>query len=145
MNINLTPIFQALIALLAALITYKVIPWIKSKTTQSQRADLVAAAKIAVYAAEQIYGRDKEANDKKLEYAIDRLRDAGFDLDGLALREAIEAAVYDIKGKALPRFIDFWGDMNESEKPEQVDADNGGDAGEDEAPADEPDEDVDGD
>ena len=32
MNINLTPIIQAIIALLAALITYKLIPWIKANS-----------------------------------------------------------------------------------------------------------------
>ena len=37
MNINLTPILQALIALLASLITYKLIPWIKARTTAEQQ------------------------------------------------------------------------------------------------------------
>ena len=32
MNIDLTPIFQAIIALLAALVTYKLVPWIKART-----------------------------------------------------------------------------------------------------------------
>ena len=33
MNINLTPILEALIGLLAALITYRLIPWIRARTT----------------------------------------------------------------------------------------------------------------
>ena len=53
--IDLTPIFQAVIALLAALITYKLIPWIKSRTTKQQQENLYAAARIAVYAAEQLF------------------------------------------------------------------------------------------
>ena len=97
MNIDLTPIFQAIIALLAALVTYKLIPWIKSKTTEQQRANLEAAARIAVYAAQQIYGVGKEANLEKLDYAIKRLREAGFDLDTNALREVIENAVFEMK------------------------------------------------
>ena len=59
MKIDLTAIIQAIIALCAALITYKLIPWIKSKTTEQQQANLAAAAKIAVYAAEQIFGGNK--------------------------------------------------------------------------------------
>lgn len=97
MNIDLTPIFQAIIALLAALVTYKLIPWIKSKTTEQQRANLEAAAKVAVYAAQQIYGVGKEANAEKLNYALTRLNEAGFNLDTHTLREAIEHAVYDMK------------------------------------------------
>ena len=97
MNIDLTPVFQALIALMAALVTYKLIPWIQSKTTQQQQANLSAAAKIAVYAAEQIYGTNKKANDAKLDYALNRLRDAGFDADTPTLRAEIEKAVYTLK------------------------------------------------
>lgn len=97
MNIDLTPIFQAIIALLAALVTYKLIPWIKSKTTEQQRANLEAAAKIAVYAAQQIFGANKDANQQKLEYAMKRVREAGFDVDVDELRATVENAVYDMK------------------------------------------------
>lgn len=79
MNINLTPIFEAIIALLAALVTYKLIPWIKSKTTTSQQAALEAAARVAVYAAEQIYGAGK--GDEKFRYAQEYLARKGFDID----------------------------------------------------------------
>ena len=41
--IDLTPIFQAVLALLAALITYKLIPWIKARTTNEQQARIDAA------------------------------------------------------------------------------------------------------
>ena len=47
MNIDLTPIFQAIIALLAALVTYKLVPWIKARTTESQQALLSAIPQIA--------------------------------------------------------------------------------------------------
>ena len=91
MNIDLTPIFQALIALLAAIITFRVVPWIKSKTTGAQQQNLAAAARIAVYAAEQIYGANN--GDLKLDYALDILEDKGFRLDRGILREAVEAAL----------------------------------------------------
>lgn len=91
MNIDLTPFFQAIIALLAALVTYKLIPWIRSKTTKQQQDNLLAAAKIAVFAAEQIYGAAK--GDEKLDYALQAMEKAGFHLDKTLAREAIEKAV----------------------------------------------------
>lgn len=94
MNIDLTPIFQAVIALLAALVTYKLIPWLKSRTTQQQQDNLAAAAKIAVYAAEQLYGANN--GEKKLEYARQALLAAGYDVNTEALRAAIESAVYSL-------------------------------------------------
>lgn len=97
MSIDLTAILQALIGLLAALITYRLIPWIKENTTAKQRANLAMAANIAVYAAEQMYGADKALNDVKLNYALDRVREAGFNIDSEQLRAAVEAAVKEMK------------------------------------------------
>ena len=61
-TIDLTPVFQAIIALLAALVTYRLIPWIQSKTNKNQQEALITAARIAVLAAEQVFGsgRGKE-------------------------------------------------------------------------------------
>lgn len=87
MNIDLTPVFQAIIALLAALVTYKLIPWIRSKTTESQQSNLRAAVKVAVFAAEQLYGAGE--GHKKLQYVREKLKENGFDVDV----DEIEAAV----------------------------------------------------
>ena len=89
--IDLTPIFQAVIALLAALITYKLIPWIKSRTTKQQQENLYAAARIAVYAAEQLFGAGQ--GEEKLDYAIAALKRAGYDIDKQLVRETIEEIV----------------------------------------------------
>ena len=94
--IDLTPIFKAVILLIAALITYKLIPWIKARTTETQQANLAALAKIAVYAAEQLYGAGQ--GDKKLDYARNVLISAGFDVNTDILRAAIENAVYNMPG-----------------------------------------------
>lgn len=100
-KIDLTPIFQAVIALLAAIITRKLIPWIKSKTTEKDQANLSAVARIAVYAAEQIYGAGH--GDEKLDYAVEKLREWGFDLDAGLLKAAVESAVYGMNtNKSLP-------------------------------------------
>jgi len=90
MSIDLTPIFQALIGLLAAIITLKVVPWIQARTTAQQQALLTAAVRVAVYAAEQIYGAN--AGKEKLMYVKGQLAKKGFDID----IDAIEAAVREL-------------------------------------------------
>lgn len=96
--IDLTPIFQALIALMAALVTYKLIPWIREKTTATQQANIRAAVKVMVFAAEQLYGAGN--GKKKLQYVRDRLREQGFNVD----TDEIEATVkeYLNNGMTLP-------------------------------------------
>lgn len=88
--IDLTYIIQAAIALIVALITYKVIPWIKAKTTESQQAILMATVRTLVYAAEQLYGAGK--GKEKFAYVRQKLQEKGFDVDV----DAIEAAVKEI-------------------------------------------------
>lgn len=97
MNINLTPIIEAIIGLLAALITYRLIPWIKARTTVAQQEQLETAVRIAVFAAEQIYGAGR--GSEKLDYAIEYLHDKGFDVD----RQQIEAAVYNYMSHDDPK------------------------------------------
>lgn len=87
MNIDLTPIIQAIIALLAAIVTYKLIPWIKAKTTVEQQVMLSATARTLVFAAEQIYGAGR--GPEKLDYVISELKKQGFTAD----RALVEAAV----------------------------------------------------
>lgn len=87
MNIDLTPIIQAIIALLAAILTYKVIPWIRARTTSEQQSMMRAAVKTLVFAAEQIYGAGQGA--EKLDFVIREMEKQGFTAD----RPEIEAAV----------------------------------------------------
>ncbi len=91
--IDLTPIFEAILALLATLVTYKLIPWIKARTTAEQQSLLAATVKTLVYAAEQLYGAGKGA--EKLDYVIAELEKRGFTAD----RAAIEAAVKEQLGQ----------------------------------------------
>ena len=76
-NIDLTPIFQALIILAAALITRYVVPWIKAKTTLDQRREIRDLVSILVFAAEKLYtgsGRGEE----KLAWVQERLNAHGY-------------------------------------------------------------------
>ena len=87
MNIDLTPIIQAIIALLASIVTYKLIPWLKARTTAEQQSMMRAAVKTLVFAAEQIYGAGQGA--EKLDFVIRQLENQGF----TANRLEVEAAV----------------------------------------------------
>lgn len=93
-TIDLTPVFQAIIALLAALVTYRLIPWIQSKTNKNQQEALITAARIAVLAAEQVFGSGR--GKEKFNYALAALKAAGFNIDGSIAIAAIEKAVRDL-------------------------------------------------
>ena len=89
--IDLTPIINAVIALLAALATAYLIPWIKAHTTAKQREDLLVWVDIAVSAAQQLYHQADGAD--RLQYALEVLEAKGFDIDDVAVQDAVEAAV----------------------------------------------------
>lgn len=86
--IDLTPILQAVIGLLAALITAKVIPWIKSKTTAQQQATLALVVDVLVYGAEQIHGSG--AGQQKIQYVKDELEKRGYTVDIAQIEAAVK-------------------------------------------------------
>ena len=86
-TIDLTGLMNAAIAVLGALVTYRLLPWIRARTTQNQQEGLTACARTLVYAAEQLY-RTGVVQDR-LKYVEDGLRKQGYTVD----RDAIEAAV----------------------------------------------------
>ena len=90
--INLTPIISAALALIAALITAYVIPWIKANTTEKQRDQMMLWVEVAVNAAEQLYKGSGRGEEKK-EYVIQFLADKGYTADLNEVEAAIEAFV----------------------------------------------------
>ena len=94
--IDLTPIFQAVLGFLAALITHKLIPWIQARTTAQQQEMLRAAVSVAVYAAEQLYGAG--AGKDKLMYVKGQLAKKGYKIDV----DEIEAAVRELTVISAP-------------------------------------------
>lgn len=88
MIIDLTTIINAIIALLATIVTYRVIPWIKAKTTNEQQAYIRALVKAGVYAAEQIYQTDG-MGQKKMEYVKKWLQLHGCDIDVTEIEAAV--------------------------------------------------------
>ena len=97
---DITPIIEAVAALIAALITAFLVPYIKSKTTAQQRSELVAWAKIGVAAAEQIYVGQGRGDEKK-QYVLEFLKSKGFDLNEESVNNAIEAAVKQLNTEGL--------------------------------------------
>ena len=89
--IDLTDIITAVLALIAALITRYVIPWIKEKTTLEQQKRIQAAIDTVVFAAEKLYGAGQ--GEKKKQYVLAKLRANGYDVDDQMVRAGIEAAV----------------------------------------------------
>lgn len=88
MNIDLTTIINAIIGLMAALITYRLIPWIKAKTTNEQQAYIRALVKAGVYAAEQVY-KTEGMGQKKMEYVKAFLKQHGFDVNITEVEAAV--------------------------------------------------------
>ena len=89
---DLTPIVNAVIALVAAIITTFLIPWIKSKIDAAKLAQIVEWVGIAVRAADQIYNESGMGETQK-QYVLDFLADKGFTLDPNSINAMIEAAV----------------------------------------------------
>lgn len=87
--IDITPIVEALIGLLAALITMKLIPWLKLRMNAQQQELLQATTRTLVYAAEQIYGAGTGA--KKLEYVQSQLAERGYAVDIAQVEAAVKA------------------------------------------------------
>ena len=100
--VDLTQIILAVIALLSAVLTGFIIPWLKKKVdaengkiTETQAALLKLAVNTAVKAAEQLFNSTE--GQKKKAYVLDVLKDQGYHIDDSAIDAAIEAAVYALK------------------------------------------------
>lgn len=100
-TIDITPVVNAGIALIAAAVSVFLIPWIKSKTTAQQRSEIVAWAKIGVAAAEQIYVGQGRGDEKK-QYVLEFLKSKGFSVDEESISNAIEAAVNQLHVGNIP-------------------------------------------
>lgn len=90
-----TPIIEAVMALIGAVITAVVIPYIRSRTTAQQRAEINAWVRIAVSAAEQLYKGSGRGEEKKA-YVLEWLGAHGVTVDENRLDALIEAAVYEL-------------------------------------------------
>ena len=98
--VDITPIINAVIALIAAIISVFLIPWIKANTTEQQRKTMLELIKIAVAAAEQIYEGEGRGEEKK-KYVLDFLASKGIAVDDEAVNAAIESYVQQLNSGVL--------------------------------------------
>lgn len=102
MNEFLIQIILAVIAVLGALISSVLIPFIKAKTTNTQQDMIQTLVKLAVQSAEQIFNRTGSGVDKKA-YVLSILRAKGLPVDEAQLDIIVEAFVYQMnRMKMLP-------------------------------------------
>lgn len=95
MTYDITPIVQAVFALVAAIITAIVIPWIKFKTTKEQQEEIKQWVKIAVAAAEQIFVGQGRGEEKK-QWVLEFLTKYNLKVDMDTIDALIEAAVWEL-------------------------------------------------
>ena len=97
MTFDITPIVEAGILLVLAIITVIVKPLIQQKVSAEDLAQIRIWIGIAVEAAEQLYQGSGRGREKK-EYVLDWLAARGITLDADKLDAMVEAAVYQLQG-----------------------------------------------
>ena len=115
--IDITPILEAIIALVFLCITTFLIPYIKSKTTSAQQEQIQAWVNIAVMAAEQLIQGSGKGAEKK-EYVIKWLNKHNITFDAEKLDAMIEAAVYKLTNN--PTSIEIPVEISNQIEPETL-------------------------
>lgn len=93
---DMTKIIEAIITLLVALITIFVIPYIKSRLSADELAEIMKWVKIAVEAAEMIYKESGMGKEKK-KFVENFLTEHNIKVDVEQLDALIESAVLELK------------------------------------------------
>ncbi len=94
---DITPIVAIIIALIFAVITIIIAPWIKSRTTSEQLKQIMSWVNIAVLAAEQLFKGIGRGEEKK-QYVLDFLKSKGYYIDAEKIEAMIEAEVAKLNG-----------------------------------------------
>ncbi len=99
-NINLTPIIEAVIALISVIFTVYILPklraYLQEKLSAEQRKTLAEVVGVAVKAAEKLYG-SKMGVEKK-QYVLNYLENKGIQFDIEEVENLIESFVYELSG-----------------------------------------------
>lgn len=95
---DLTDLILAILTVVFTAISTFLIPYIKSKTTASQYAEIQKWVTIAVEAAEMIYTGTGRGQEKK-EYVLAFLNSKGYKLDAESIDNMIEAAVLKLQSE----------------------------------------------
>ena len=130
-NINLTPIIEAVIALISVIITVYILPklraYLQEKLSAEQRKTLAEVVGVAVKAAEKLYGSKMGVEKKQyvLDYLEDYLENKGIQFDIEEVENLIESFVYELSGTATGEALNKYDICEEDEEPEAPDGDVG--------------------
>ncbi len=126
-NINLTPIIEAVIALISVIFTVYILPklhaYLEEKLSAEQRKKLAEVVGVAVKAAEKLYG-SKMGVEKK-QYVLNYLENKGIQFDIDEVENFIESFVYELSGAATGEALNKYDICEEDEEPEAPDGDVG--------------------
>ena len=89
--IDITPVLQTLVGLIAAILTVVAVPWLRVKLNAEEMAEFLRWVEIGVAAAEQLFGAT-DGTKKKI-YVINYLKEKGYTANFDDIDNAIEAAV----------------------------------------------------
>ncbi len=92
--IDLTPMINALIALLGVVVVYYAVPWLKGRVSSQQRYEVQEWVRIGCMAAEQLYNTGM-ISDRKA-YVLDYLAGKNLKIDLTEIEKMIEAMVLEI-------------------------------------------------
>jgi len=124
-NINLTPIIEAVIALISVIFTVYILPkrraYRQEKLSAEQRKKRAEVVGVAVKAAEKLYG-SKMGVEKK-QYVLDYLENKGIQFDIEEVENLIESFVYELSGTATDEALNKYDICEEDEEPEAPDGD----------------------
>ena len=95
----------ALIGLLGSVVTYVLVPWIKTKTTQGQRDNVKFWVETVVTAVEKHYEGQPGKGLLKKEQVVKFIMNQGYDVTEEQLSILIDAAVEELINK--PRNLSF--------------------------------------
>lgn len=102
-NINWDPIINAVLALVATIISVVVVPKVKKlleeKLSKEQRENLISMVRIAVKAAEQIYG--SKTGEQKKNFVLSYLNSKGINFDIDDVSQMIESEVYNLSNSLI--------------------------------------------
>ena len=130
-NINLTPIIEAVIALISVIFTVYILPklraYLQEKLSAEQRKTLAEVVGVAVKAAEKLYGSKMGVEKKQyvLDYLEDYLENKGIQFDIEEVENLIESFVYELSGTATGEALNKYDICEEDEEPEAPDGDVG--------------------
>jgi len=100
---DITPIINAAIGLIATIITIVLIPWIKAKVTEAQWNNVMKWANTAVSAAEalKLNGVIEDKFNYVIGYLSSKAAKAGYNIDIDDLKAALEANYQQLKASGV--------------------------------------------